>query len=39
VRERRGWASVTGRVLVVVALVVLAVFAVTWRLLSPSVSF
>jgi CubicO group peptidase (beta-lactamase class C family) len=39
VRERRGWASVTGRVLVVVALVVLAVFAVAWRLLSPSVSF
>jgi CubicO group peptidase (beta-lactamase class C family) len=39
VRERRGWASVAGRVLVVVALVVLAVFAVTWRLLSPSVSF
>ncbi|TDT62543.1 serine hydrolase domain-containing protein [Frigoribacterium sp. PhB116] len=39
VRERRGWASVTGRVLVVVALVVLAVFAVTWRLLAPSVSF
>ncbi|WP_209559804.1 serine hydrolase [Frigoribacterium sp. PvP032] len=39
VRERRGWASVTGRVLVVAALVVLAVFAVTWRLLSPSVSF
>jgi len=39
VRERRGWASVTGRVLVVVALVVLAAFAVAWRLLSPSVSF
>jgi len=39
VRERRGWASVTGRVLVVAALVALAVFAVTWRLLSPSVSF
>jgi CubicO group peptidase (beta-lactamase class C family) len=39
VRERRGWASVTGRVLVVAALVALAVFAITWRLLSPSVSF
>ncbi|MBD8537388.1 serine hydrolase domain-containing protein [Frigoribacterium sp. CFBP 8751] len=39
VRERRGWAVVTGRVLVLVSLVVLAGFAFGFRLIAPSVSF
>ncbi len=39
VRERRGWAVVTGRVLVLVSLVVLAGFAFGLRLIAPSVSF
>lgn len=39
VRARRGWAVVTGRVLVVVALVALAGFAFAFRLIAPSVSF
>ncbi|NRD26210.1 serine hydrolase [Frigoribacterium sp. VKM Ac-2836] len=39
VRDRRGWAVVTGRVLVVVSLVVLAGFAFGFRLIAPSVSF
>jgi len=39
VRERRGALAVAGRVLVVVALVVLAWVAVAYRLLAPSVSF
>jgi CubicO group peptidase (beta-lactamase class C family) len=39
VRDRRGWAVVTGRVLVVVSLVALAGFAFGFRLVAPSVSF
>ena len=39
VRERRGAAAITGRVLVVLALVALAWVAVAYRLLAPSVSF
>ncbi|KQO48383.1 MULTISPECIES: serine hydrolase [unclassified Frigoribacterium] len=39
VRDRRGWAVVTGRVLVLVSLVVLAGFAFGFRLIAPSVSF
>jgi CubicO group peptidase (beta-lactamase class C family) len=39
VRERRGWAVVTGRVFVLVSLVVLAGFAFGFRLIAPSVSF
>jgi hypothetical protein len=39
VRDRRGWAVVTGRVLVVVSLVALAGFAFGFRLIAPSVSF
>lgn len=39
VRERRGAAAVTGRVLVVLALVALAWVAIAYRLLAPSVSF
>jgi len=39
VRGRRGWAVVTGRVLVVLSLVVLAGFAFGFRLIAPSVSF
>lgn len=39
VRDRRGWAVVTGRVLVLASLVVLAGFAFGFRLIAPSVSF
>ncbi|ROS49431.1 serine hydrolase [Frigoribacterium sp. PhB24] len=39
VRDRRGWAVLTGRLLVLVSLVVLAGFAFGFRLISPSVSF
>jgi CubicO group peptidase (beta-lactamase class C family) len=39
VRDRRGWVVVTGRVLVLVSLVVLAGFAFGFRLIAPSVSF
>jgi CubicO group peptidase (beta-lactamase class C family) len=39
VRGRRGWAVVTGRVLVVVALAALATVAFVFRLIAPSVSF
>ena len=39
VRERRGWAVTTGRVLVVLALVALAWFALAYRLVSASVSY
>ncbi|GAA0964683.1 serine hydrolase domain-containing protein [Frigoribacterium faeni] len=39
VRDRRGWAVVTGRVLVVLSLLVLAGFAFGFRLIAPSVSF
>jgi hypothetical protein len=39
VRDRRGWAVVTGRVLVLASLVVLAAFAFGFRLIAPSVSF
>ncbi|RYZ26821.1 MAG: hypothetical protein EOP01_08490 [Propionibacteriaceae bacterium] len=39
VRTHRGWASVTGRVLVVIALVVVAGIAIAFHLLAPSVTF
>ncbi|OIH92998.1 MULTISPECIES: serine hydrolase [unclassified Curtobacterium] len=39
VRTHRGWASVTGRVLVVAALVVVAGIAVAFHLLAPSVTY
>ena len=39
VRDRRGWAVVTGRVLVVAALAALATVAFVFRLIAPSVSF
>lgn len=39
VRDRRGWAVVTGRVLVVVSLLALAGLAFGFRLIAPSVSF
>jgi CubicO group peptidase (beta-lactamase class C family) len=39
VRDRRGTLVVTGRVLVVLALVALAWFALAYRLISPSVSY
>ncbi|MBP1240680.1 CubicO group peptidase (beta-lactamase class C family) [Frigoribacterium sp. PvP120] len=39
VRDRRGALVVTGRVLVVLALVALAWFALAYRLISPSVSY
>ena len=39
VRTHRGWASVTGRVLVVIALVVIAGIAIAFHLLAPSVTF
>ncbi|PZR53409.1 serine hydrolase [Xylanimonas oleitrophica] len=39
VRRRAGWRRVTGGVLIVLALGVVAWFAVTYRLLAPSVSY